>query len=165
MSRRNLRIAAVLALLIALAAGYRWWSSPERQIRAILADVAAAFTHDGRDSGLEALAAAARLQPHLAEDVTLQAGTATAISGRDAAVTAAARIRSASGGMRVRFFDPRIAVTDEARASLSVTSEVTTRSDSGEDVVDVLQVTATLERTADRWVVTSARTASEEPQS
>jgi hypothetical protein len=157
MSRRTLRIVAVLALAAAVAAAYRWWVSPERQIRAILDDVAAAFTHESRGSGLDALANVAALQRHLADNITVAAADGTRIAGRQEVITAAARIRAAAPARRVRFFDPRISI-DGGRATLAVTAEVTTRADSGEDLVDVHQVRATLARPQGRWLVSEART-------
>ena len=157
MHRRNLRIAAVLALVVAAVAGYRWWVSPERQIRAILADVEAAFTHDAPGSGLDALTDVAALQKHLAEDVSIDANDGMRIAGRQDVITAAARVRAASPARRLRFFDARIAFDNATAATVVATAEVTTRSDSGEDLVDVHRVTATVVKPERRWVVTNAR--------
>jgi hypothetical protein len=93
-------------------------------------------TYDEAGSGLDALTAVAALQKHLAADVVIERGKS----------------------LRVRFFDARIARADDASVTVSVTAEVMTRGDSGEDVVDVHQVVATLTTPLDRWVVTTART-------
>jgi hypothetical protein len=154
MTARNAGMAAVLALLLAATAGW-WWTRPERQIHAILDDIAAALTHEGGDSGLQALAAAAAIEKHLAEDVAVDVGGERGIQGRDAVVTAAARLRSQTTAMRVRFLDPRITFADDAAASVTVTAEVTT-GEAGADVVNVHQVTATIRQSNDRWVVASA---------
>ena len=157
MSRRTLMMAAAVALIAGVAAGYRWWASPDREIRAILDAVASAFTHERRDSGLDALTDVAALQVHLADDVSIEGGDGTRLSGRQEVITAAARVRAAAAARRVRFFDPEIVFDSATAATLSVTAEVTTRSDSGEDVVDVHQVVATVVKPQDRWLVSSAR--------
>jgi hypothetical protein len=156
MTLRKAGIAAVLALLAA-AAAYWWWMRPERQIQGILDDVAATFTHDGAESGLEALAAVAAVETHLASDVSIQAPDSTRIDGRQEAITAAARVRAATRMMRLRFFDPRITFAGDASATVAVTIEVTRRTESGKDLVDVHDVTATIQKSDDRWVVSSAR--------
>jgi hypothetical protein len=152
---RKAGIGAVLALLA--AAGYWWWRRPERQIQAILDDVAEAFTHDGKDSGLESLAAVAALRPHLAPDVSFELPGSARIEGREAAITAAARVRARSQSVRVRFFDAETTFTDDASAEVVVTSEVATATESGQDLIDVHRLTATLHRIANRWVVSHAR--------
>lgn len=157
MRRPTARIAAVLALLAVGAAAYRWWTSPTRQIHAILSGVAAALSHDEPDAGLQSLSAAAALQQHLAVDVSLETPQSR-IAGRQEVIAAAARLRAARPTMRVRFFDPEIAFAGETSATVRVTAEVTTGNDSGEDVVDVHQVLATVEETNDRWVVSRACT-------
>jgi len=158
MNPRKAGIAAVLALL-AVGAACWWWIRPERQIQAILDDVAAAFTHQGAEGGLDALAAAAALQRHLASDISIEGLDSTRIEGRQEVITAAARVRARSPMMRVRFFDPRIAFASETSATVTVTTEVTARTESGEDLVDVHHVTATFHKPADRWVVSTARIA------
>ena len=157
MQRRNLRIAAVLALILAAGAGYRWWVSPERQIRAIFGDVEAAFTHDAPGSGLDALTDVAALQQHLAEDVSIQGAGGMRVDGRQDAITAAARIRAAAPARRLRFFDTRITFESDRAATVSATAEVTTRNEAGEDLVDVHQVSATVIRPEGRWIVSTAR--------
>ena len=145
--------------------GSRWWASPERQIRAILDDVAAAFTHEAPESGLTALGAVAALEDHLALDISIEVNGSPRISGRRDAITAAARLRAASPMMRVRFFDPRIAFAGDRSATVSATAEVTTRDASGEETVEVRQVTAGVAKPDDRWVVSSVRSASDrEPE-
>ena len=52
MSPRNARIGALLAFLAVVPAAYWWWTRPQRQIRAIFDDVAAAPTYDRGESGL-----------------------------------------------------------------------------------------------------------------
>jgi hypothetical protein len=159
MGRRSAQIVAVLAVIAVGAWGWAWWSSPERRIRAMLDDVAAAFTHDEPATGLDALTAAAALQRHLAVDVRIVPPGGAPIDGRDAAVSAAARLRAASPARRVRFFDPEIQLDGDASARLAVTAEVTTRTSSGQDLVEAHQVAAALIERDGRWQVSSASTA------
>ena len=155
MPRRIPQIAAVLAVIVVAAASWTWWRSPERQIRAILDDVAEAFTHDEPASGIEALTAAASLQRHLASDVRIQPPRGEVITGRDAAVSAGARLRASSPARRVRFFDPDIRLDGDASASLAVTAEVTVPTSSGQDLVEVHQLTATLINQDGTWRVSA----------
>jgi hypothetical protein len=149
-------------VILAAAAAYWWWMRPERQIQAILDDVAAAFTHEEKDSGLEALAAVAALRPHLAPAVTIEVPGSAPVEGREEAITAGARVRAASARLRVRFFDPEMTFTGDSSATVMVTSEVATGTESGQDLIDVHLVTATLHRIASRWVVSNARIAPRE---
>ena len=165
MTRRHLQIGAALALLVAAGLGVRWCTSPERQIRAILDSVASAFTHDGTSSGLDALTAVAALQRHLALAVTIETAGGARIDGRQDVITAAARLRAASTPMRVRFFDPRIGLRGDDAATVVVTAEVTTRTASGQDAAEVHQVTAAVQKSEGRWVVSSAAANTREPQS
>ena len=160
MGPRNVRIGAILGLLAAGATAYWWWTRPERQIRAILDDVAGALTYEAGTSGLETLAAVATLEPHLADDVSVQAGGAPTIEGRDAVITAGARLRARTPAMRVRFFDTRITFADDRTATLVTTAEAATTTAAGEQRVEVHQVLATVTRSADRWVVSNARASS-----
>lgn len=157
--------AGLLILALALSAGvWAWWSSPERRIRRILTAVAAAVNHDGPDTGLEAVAAVAALQQHLALEVSIDPGTGAApIAGRQEVIAFAARLRAGSPMLRVQFFDDEIAWRDEATATLRSTAQVTSRSGEGEEIVDVHDVEATVERREGNWVVTHARALREEP--
>jgi SnoaL-like domain len=159
MTRRNAGIAAVLALFLAAAVGYRWWTSPERQIRAILDDVAAAFTFEAPESGLDALAGAAALQRHLAPEATVEMPGAS-ISGRDQVVTAAARTRAAHQEMRLRFFDAVVRLDGEASADVEATAEVTTAAGGGERLVSVYRVEARVAAREGRWQVVDVRASS-----
>ena len=157
MSPRNARIGALLAFLAVVAAACWWWTRPERQIRAILDDVAAALTDDRGESSLQALAAVAALEKHLAPLISVQTGDAPSIEGRDAVITAGARWRARTPAMRVRFLDPRITFSDDRTATLVASAEALVWTGTGEQRVDRRRVTATITRAADRWVVSIAR--------
>ena len=157
MTRRNVSIAAVL--VVVAAAAFWWWTDPQRQIRAILDDVAAAFTRDGKESGLESLAAVAALRAHLAPDVVIELPDSARVEGQEEAITAAARVRAGSERLRVRFFNPEMTFSAETSATVTANLEVAAGAESGEDSIDVQRVTATLHRIANRWVVSTARIA------
>jgi hypothetical protein len=157
MSRRNGRIGAILALLAAGALAWWWWTRPERQIRAILDDTAAALTSEAGESGMETLAAVAALEPHLADDISVHVGDTAAIDGREAVITAGARLRARQPTMRVRWLDPRITFADAGTATVAATAEAVVITPAGARRVDVYQVLGTVTRRAGRWVVSVAR--------
>src|SRR5688500_7518974 len=151
-------ILVVLALIAALMT-YRWWNSPERQIGRILTVVAAAFNHDRPDTSLEALSAVAALQQHLAVDITINKDAASGgVAGRQEAIAVAARLRAGTPMMYVQFFDTEIAMQGDSSAAVRATAQVTTRNQSDEDVVDVHQVSAVVQKRSNQWVVADVRT-------
>jgi hypothetical protein len=155
MTRRHASLATVVVLLAGAIWAYRWWVSPERQILAMLREMAAAVSHDGPDTGLEALAAVAAIQQHLAIEAVIETPRSR-IAGRQEIVALAARLRATTPMMRVRFFDPQLAVSGP-QATLSATAEVTTLNGSGEEVVEVHDVDAVVAERDGKWLVTSAR--------
>ena len=157
MSPRNGRIGAILALLAAGALAWWWWTRPERQIHAILDATATALSSEAGESGLETLAAVAALEPHLADDISVQAGDTPAIDGREAVITAGARLRARQPAMRVRFLDPRITFADADTATVAATAEAAVTTAGGAQRVDLYQVIGTVTRRAGRWVVSIAR--------
>ena len=155
LGRTPARVIFVVLALVAAVMTYRWWNSPERQIGRILKVVTTAFNHDAPDAGLEALAAVAALQQHLAPDVSIASGAGSgAIAGREEVMAVAARVRAGTPMMLVQFFDADISLQGDSSAAVRATAQVTTRSQSGEDVVDVHQVSAVVEKRSNQWVVT-----------
>ena len=163
MRRRSARIVLVVALVAASAAAYSWWARPERQIRALLRDVAAALSSDPGESSLATLAGVAALEAHLADDISIQAADGVPIEGRDVAITAAARYR-ARNPVLVRFLDPAIMFEGDDAATVVVTAEVSTRSATAEGGVEVYQVRATLRRSEGRWLVSTAHASAGAPR-
>ena len=152
------RAAVAIAVLAAIFAAYQWWNSPERQIARILTAVDAALTHEEPGTGLDALTAVAELQQYLAPDVSIETGGPSGpITGRQDAVSVAARIRAGSPMMRIQWFDTEIAFEGETRAEVRSTAQVTMADASGQEVVDVHQVEARVEKQDGVWVVTAAR--------
>jgi hypothetical protein len=152
------RVAIVVVALVAVVAGYRWWNSPERQINALLSDVAAALSHESAETDLRALTAVASLQKHLTLDVTIDmAGGATPIQGRQEVIATATRVRASRAMMRMQFFDPEIAMTGDTSGTTRVTVQVTTRDASSQDVAVAYTVAMNLVLADGRWQIASAR--------
>lgn len=152
------RVARVVATLVAVMAGYWWWNDPERHIQRLLSDVASALTHEGAETDLRALTAVASLQPHLAPDVSLDMGEGSMpLRGRQEVISMAARVRAATPMMRVQFFDPEIELSSDSAGTTRVTVQVTTRDAGGEEVAAAHVVSIALVRAEGRWQIASAR--------
>lgn len=157
------RVAIVIAALVAVVAGYRWWNSPERQINRLLSDVATALSHESAETDLRALTAVASLQSHLTPDVSIDlGGRSTPIRGRQEVIATATRVRASSPMMRVQFFDPEISVSGDASGTTRVTVQVTTRDSSGQEVAAAYTVAMNLIFADGRWQIASARVSSEQ---
>jgi hypothetical protein len=153
-----MRAAIVAVVLAGTVLGYRWWTSPERPIQRILADVASAMSHEGPGADLRALTRLAALQNHMALDVLIDAGASSGpVRGRQEVLALATRLRASTPMMRVQFFDPDIALVDGAAATTRVTLQVTTRDAAGEEVAAAHNVMISLVRLDGRWVVTRVR--------
>ena len=152
------RVAIVIAALVAFVAGYRWWSSPERHIQRLLSDVASALSHEGAETNLRAIAAVASLQMHLAPDVSIDVdGSASQLRGRSDVISMAARLRASKQMTRVQFFDPDIQFSSASSGTTRVTVQVTTRDAAGDEVGDARVVSIALVKADGRWQVASAR--------
>lgn len=152
------RVAIVIAALVASVAGYRWWINPERHIHRLLSDVAAALSHDGAETDLRALAAVASLQTHLAPNVSIEVnGAGGDLRGRSDVVAMAARLRASQQIVRVEFFDPDIQFSSDSAGTTRVTVQVTTRDAAGDEVADARVVSMTLVKADGHWQVASAR--------
>jgi ketosteroid isomerase-like protein len=151
------RLVVLAVALVAVLFGYRWWTSPERQIHRLLGDVASALSHEQAEADLRAIAAVAALQRHLAPDVTLEAGAlGPPLRGRQDVTAMAARVRASRPMMRVQFFDAVIERTGDSAADVRVTAQVTTRDEAGEEVADAHEVSMTLLQSDGRWLVARA---------
>jgi MFS family permease len=154
----NVPLSIVVAAIVAVVAGYRWWNSPERQINQLLADVATALSHENAETDLRALTAVASLQTHLTTDVSIDmGGNSSPIRGRQEVIATAARVRVSSPMMRVQFFDPAIAISGDSSGTTTVTVQVTTRDAGGQDVAAAYMVSMNLVLADGRWQIASAR--------
>jgi hypothetical protein len=152
------RAAIVVAALVAVVAGYRWWNSPERQVNQLLADVATALSHESAETDLRALTAVASLQTRLSADVSIDmGGNSWPIRGRQEVIATATRVRASSPMMRVEFFDPEIAISADSSGTTTVTVQVTTRDPGGQDVAAAYTVSMALVLADGRWQIASGR--------
>ena len=151
------RVAILVAALVVVVAGYRWWNSPERQVNRLLSDVATALSHESADTDLRALTAVASLQAHLAPDVSIDMGGSPPIRGRQDVIATAARVRASSPMMRVQFFDPDITISGDASGTTRVTVQVTTRDAGGQEVAAAYTVSMNLVLAEGHWQIASAR--------
>lgn len=153
------RLVLVAVVLVAAVVGYRWWTSPERQVRRVLAGVADGLSHDAPASGLGAVAAASALQEYFSPDVTIESMRPTAaINGRDALLATAARLRSTMPSLRVEFVDLQITVgTDQQSGDVNCTAMATLQDRAGQETVDAREVIITMRVVDGRWVITRAR--------
>jgi SnoaL-like domain len=151
------RVAIVIAALVGIVVGYRWWTNPERQIHRLLSEVASALSHDGAESDLRAVAAVASLQNHLAPDVSIDVGgRAAPLRGRPDVMSMAARLRASNQMIRVQFFDPDIQLSNDSSGTTKVTVQVTTRDARGDEVADAHVVSIALVKAEGRWQIAGA---------
>ena len=152
------RVAILVAALVAVVAGYRWWNSPERQVNRLLSDIATALSHESAETDLRALTAVAALQPHLTPDVSIDmGGGASPIRRRQDVIATATRVRASSPMMRVQFFDPEVTISAGASGTTRVTVQVTTRDAGGQEVAAAYTVSMNLVLAEGRWQIASAR--------
>lgn len=148
----------VVVIVAAGVAAYRWWNSPEHQIRRALDGISSRLSHDEPVTGLAAVAAAAGLQEHFSREVVIEPGRPfQPLAGRDAVVAAAARLVTATPAARVEFVDLRITIGADGGAARVGGSVVATFHDrAGQRTVDTRELTMTLRRIEGRWVVERA---------
>jgi hypothetical protein len=153
------RIAIALLLAAAIAGGYRWWNGPERQIRRVLIDVARAVSHEAPQQGLAGVAALAALQDQLAEDVVIEPGQPFGpIEGRDAAMMAAAKIRSGTPAINLEFIDTKVSVAaDGVNATVDTTLKAGLQDRAGQSSLDARELLVVLLNRNGRWVIRSVR--------
>ena len=146
-------------VLVGSLLGYRWWTSPERQIRRVLAGVAEALSHEAPASALGAVAAVSSLQQYFSQDVTVESTRPAAVlNGRDAVLATAARLRSFTPAMRVEFVDLQIALAgDSQSADVTCTAMATLQDRAGQESVDAREVIITMRIEDGRWVITRGR--------
>ncbi len=159
MVTRFARVGVIVLVIGASIAGYRWWTSPERRIRRVLDGVAEGFSHDAPATALGAVAAVAALQPYLAPEVTVEPGRPLGVvTGRDAVLATAARLRSSTPSMRIEFVDVQINVgADNQSAEVDCTAMATLQDRAGQESVDAREVIITMNTLDGRWVITRAR--------
>jgi SnoaL-like domain len=152
-------IALIALVLVGSLLAYRWWTSPERQIRRVLAGVAGGLSHDTPTSALGAAAAASALQSYFAPDVTVElTRPTTVLKGRDHVLATAVRLRAFMPAMRVEFVDQQITVAaDNQSADVDCTAMATLQDRAGQESVDAREVIISLRNVDGRWVISHGR--------
>jgi hypothetical protein len=156
---RVARYGLMVLAVVAAGAGYLWWSSPERQIRSALASVAEGLSHTAPETSLGAIAAASRLRPFLAPDVTIEPGAPFgAFKGRDAALAAASRLKSAAPAIQFELVDIRISLAEgDESATIDCTAMITITDGAGQQSLDAREVIMGMRDVDGRWVIAHAR--------
>jgi hypothetical protein len=153
----RLRLVVIVAVVAAATGGYRWWNSPERQIRRVLEAIAEDLSHGEPVSGLAAVAGVAALQNHFTIDVVIEPGRPLPpLSGRDAVMAAAIRLRAATPALRVEFADMNVMI-DAGGTEATVDCRVTmTGPGAGQDNLDSREVVVILRVVDGQWMVARA---------
>ena len=156
---RFAQVALGILFITAAVAGYFWWSSPERQIRRVLADVSEGLSHDAPATGLSAISAATALQSYFAPDVTIVPGTPfDPVKGRDSVIAAAARLMAGTAALRFEFVDVQINLAFDSRsAGVDCTAVATLRDRAGQETVDAREIVIDMNVIDGRWVIADAR--------
>lgn len=151
--------AAVVAVVVVAAAGWWWWSGPERQIRRMLAEVAEAVNGQPSQSPFAPAAVATALYSCLDEQVVIEPGPPfDTITGRDAIIAAAMRLRATGPPLRIAFADVRSRLAADRRsATVDATVTATTEDRHGASQVDAREIVLTVVLVGNRWVIGHAR--------
>jgi hypothetical protein len=152
------RVIAAALLIPACWFAWQWmFPSDEAQIRQLLTRVADAIGNDGTDAGnIEGLAQVAALQNDFAVDATVDAGEPfQRLTGRQAIVSAAAKIRVAVRNLEIRFPDVSVDVAEGGEhATALVTAEARFDDDGGRGI-DARELEMSFTRVDGRWVIAS----------
>jgi hypothetical protein len=152
------RVVFAWVLVTVAASGCEWWDSPERRIRRVLEGIADRLSHEAPLTGLAAAAAAAGLQEYLSPDVVIETDAPVLrLTGRDAAVGAAARLVISTPFLRVQFVDVQVtfggAGQDRDRAEVACNVTVATQDRAGQHTADARELNLSMRQVEDRWVV------------
>ena len=143
--------------MAALWLAWQWmFPSDESQIRQLLTRVADGVGGSGESGNIEVLAQVAALQNDFAVDATVDAGEPfQRLSGRQAIVSAAARIRVGVRNLEVRFPEVSIDVAeDREQATALVTAEARFDDEEGRSM-DARELEMGFSHVDGRWVISS----------
>ena len=128
----------------------------ESQIRALLTRVADAVGGSGEGGNIEVLAQVAALQNDLAVDATVDAGEPfQRLTGRQAIVSAAAKIRVAVRNLEIRFPEGSVDIADDRQhATALVTAEARFDDEQGRGM-DARELEMSFTRADGKWVISS----------
>jgi hypothetical protein len=164
------RLIAILVVVVAIAAGYRWWASEERAIRHQLSEIAQSLTVIPNEADLGSVGRIARLRKALAPDIRivaaepLDAASSDAVArvtqhivGRDAVLALVRRWVPPPGGVTVEFLDVKIEIDDgRTDAQVRCTARITSR-ESQQAAIDAQELTIGFTNVEGDWLVTSVR--------
>jgi hypothetical protein len=156
---------AFLAVVLAIAAGYFWWTRDERAIRSRLSDVGRSLTVAPNEPELARVTRIAALRNALAPDIrvwppaTLAGAPAPPqIVGRDTVLALAARWVPPPGGLGVSFSDVDVRINgDGTTAAVSCTATIATGGASEPPTAEAHALTIGFSHIDGEWVVTSVR--------
>ena len=167
---RRFHLGVAVVLLIALAAGYYWWTRDERAIRGQLQSGAEALTVSPDEGDLGRISRVAMLRKVLAPEIRvsvvplqdavpgLPQPTASEIVGRDTVLAMVSRWNPPPGGIAVAFEEAAIAI-DGSTARVNGIARVTSRPHaSGEAALESLDILVELSKIDGVWLVTSVTT-------
>lgn len=156
MSDRRTVIAVVA--IAALAAGYFYWASDERQIRRLLEGVADAVMQEEGTGGVAGLAEVAGLNRYLAPDVVFEPGDPfRPIIGAQDIVSTVGRLRAVMRTVDLTFSNVQVAV-DGDTAAAQATARLTLRDRDGAETVEMRHARISLAKRETGWGITTART-------
>jgi hypothetical protein len=156
-------VLAVIGIALVWLAWTRLFPSDEAQIQAVLARIAASLDNRGAESdqgrtgpGVAGLGRLAALQNEFAADVSVDAGPPfDRLQGRQAVVSAAARVHMAVRNLTLSFPDVSITVAnDRQTANAAVTARAEFDGREGR-AVDARELTLQFSRHDGRWLIAS----------
>jgi ketosteroid isomerase-like protein len=151
---RRAGLAAVVAVVLYGAWGWLF-TSDEARVRAAIDALADTLSSDASDP-LGQVAAIGALRRQLAADVVVQSGRGAEVRGRDAVAAFWQRLRTSSGGMRVRILDVEVTVAGDGRnADCSGVAEVT-RTPNGVPERELHEMRATFVAEDGEWRLATA---------
>lgn len=167
-TRTGRRAGVAVALLIALAAGYYWWTKDERAIRNQLQSIAEALTVSPGEGDLARVTRVAMLRKALAPEIRVSIvppeGAAPGLAqradaeivGRDTILAMVSRWNPPPGGVDVSFEELTITI-DIGAARVDGIARVASRPDpSGDRVVESLHLLLEFAKIDGVWLVASA---------
>jgi hypothetical protein len=164
MTRRGHSGTAVAGVLLAaLVSGllYRYWPSPDRDIRRHLSNLSEALSLSTTEGEAASLIRFAVMREYFAEDVRVSFDDEHILS-RDAVIDRVRRWPPPPGGLAVELVDVRVTLSaDRSSAAVELTAKVSTSGDAQRgSTLDVRRVHIAMGRRGGDWVIFSAQAVS-----
>ena len=156
--RHFVRALAIVCAVIAMAVyGWRWvFPNDESEIKAVLERIAdgVSASEDGGDVGR--LARAASLRNEFAADVRVDAGPPfQRITGREAIIGVAARIKSSVGHLELSFPDISVLVDPDRQTATAMVTAEAHFDQGGRRNIDARELEIGFKRLESDWVITA----------